>query len=625
MQALLRLLAQAKSQSAAEGSEGGAVESGRLVTAADRTPIADVAGAAAAIAAAARLSSASSAEQKQEALRAAAEAMSAGLTARTAFFNAGGVEVMIDALSDDAVAAPPPAGGLREALVRSVISGSGREEDDVASAFLRSVQARGSDSLRAAAGLLCTASGSGGGAVLSAHCRNGAASAPSTLFPLSGTLSHGAPSAYHASLPDEMGEDADAAGSRSAHVADVYVFAPFPADALGAAEDFASAPVSDKSNDTKLGALSSPGGGSPSAPASPVSLQHRADSRAGLGSPIAPLLHASETPPATIDVPGGHAYVVLVVVDATHLMWEARYIHSLLTSLVPFHPRHVVGTPVQCWTSKVAVSNQVFSIRSVREGKAVTLSPRCCKDALFVGMKPGQNELCLVDSPFEWRMEAVQHPYMSRLFRMGLEDRSGLRFVQADIADNGRPLSLAMAGFVDSRQLVRATFIDGPAAPLFLPPPSSARPVLPDGAYAVTSLKHGPSLAWDATHNTGDHSGAAGPTATGVYLYPSRSEPQQRFVVKSIAGGSGDCFSFSPLCCLGRLYLGIRGSSVCLVPHPYAWRLEHADGKVGQFRLSNDYGQRIEVPWSMISASHTRLSLGAPSNSRRQVFEFKAI
>jgi hypothetical protein len=153
--------------------------------------------------------------------------------------------------------------------------------------------------------------------------------------------------------------------------------------------------------------------------------------------------------------------------------------------------------------------------------------------------------------------------------------------------------------------------------------PSATRRVLPDGVYTVTSLKHGPGLAWDAAHNNEHHrrSGAASPAATGVYLHPPHSEPQQRFIVESIAGDDGGGVSLSPRCCRGRLYLGMRGSSVFLVPRPFAWHLSHATGIEGQFWVSNDRGQRIEVPWSMFSALHSWLSVGAPSTSRRQVFE----
>ena len=324
-------------------------------------------------------------------------------------------------------------------------------------------------------------------------------------------------------------------------------------------------------------------------------------------------------------VPGGQAYAILVVDIDPRFVWETRYIHNAMTALVPFHGRHVVGTANQCWTrgGPPLPYNQFFTMRSVRGSSTITLSPRCCDGALYMGMRPGQSSLCLVDSPFEWQVEAV--PHMLGRVRIGLAGR----FIQADTTANGRELHLAMAGFVDDRQLLRITYVTATGeieSPLASPglTPGPSRPVLADGTYAVISLKY--SLAWDMPHSGDEHKRPGGADPRVLLWTPHiRPNPNQCFAIKSIAGDARGAVSISPLCCLGQMFLGMRGDSVFLVPHPFAWCLSHVDGIPDHFWVKNDRGQHIEAPWTLFSGRASALTLGEPTRSRRQVFEFKAI
>jgi hypothetical protein len=106
-----------------------------------------------------KLFTATSAPLVQQALRAAADLLgSDSPEARVAFFRAGGVELLIGPLSDDSVVAGTC---LREEVLSSVLQRSGTHgalaspfsADEAAELFLRSVEARGSEALCAAAGV----------------------------------------------------------------------------------------------------------------------------------------------------------------------------------------------------------------------------------------------------------------------------------------------------------------------------------------------------------------------------------------------------------------------------------------------------------------------------------------
>jgi hypothetical protein len=135
----------------AASSQGGVSSAGSGASVVPPTS-ADGAAVTAASSAVSRLFAAATPLQAHEALRAAASVIGPGgpMGARSAFLQAGGVELLVGPLSDDAIAG---AVGLQELVIAAAVGGrmstNGIDErDGLAMAFLRAVEARGSDALR---------------------------------------------------------------------------------------------------------------------------------------------------------------------------------------------------------------------------------------------------------------------------------------------------------------------------------------------------------------------------------------------------------------------------------------------------------------------------------------------